>query len=32
MNENARISPYNDEELEYFRGIILKKEMLLKRN
>lgn len=25
MNENARISPYNDEELEYFRGIILKK-------
>lgn len=25
MNENARISPYNDEELEYFRAIILKK-------
>ena len=25
MNKNARISPYNDEELEYFRGIILKK-------
>lgn len=25
MDENARISPYNDEELEYFRGIILKK-------
>jgi RNA polymerase-binding protein DksA len=25
MDENARISPYNDDELEYFRGIILKK-------
>jgi RNA polymerase-binding protein DksA len=25
MDENARISPYNDEELEYFRAIILKK-------
>ena len=25
MDENARISPYNDEELEHFRGIILKK-------
>ncbi len=23
--ENTRISPYNDEELEYFRGIIIKK-------
>ena len=25
VDENTRISPYNDEELEYFRGIILKK-------
>ena len=25
VEENTRISPYNDEELEYFRGIILKK-------
>ncbi|MGB0346892.1 MAG: TraR/DksA family transcriptional regulator [Balneolaceae bacterium] len=25
IEENTRISPYNDEELEYFRGIILKK-------
>lgn len=25
MDQNARISPYNDEELEYFRAIILKK-------
>ena len=25
VDENIRISPYNDEELEYFRGIILKK-------
>lgn len=27
MDENARISPYNDEELEYFRGIIQKKRV-----
>ncbi len=25
VEENTRISPYNDEELEYFRGIIIKK-------
>jgi len=25
VEDNTRISPYNDEELEYFRGIILKK-------
>lgn len=25
VDDNTRVSPYNDEELEYFRGIILKK-------
>ena len=31
-NNEKRISPYTDEELEYFRGIILKNEKLQKKN